>query len=50
LYDPGAYPEPPLSEKLTSTVTKSWADPEDEKERLAKQEKLDLIARMKEKQ
>ncbi|MEI7434183.1 MAG: tetrahydromethanopterin S-methyltransferase subunit A [Methanomicrobiales archaeon] len=50
LYDPGAYPEPPLSGKLTWTVTKPWAEPEDEKERLTKQKMLDLIARMKQKQ
>jgi tetrahydromethanopterin S-methyltransferase subunit A len=50
LHDPGAYPEPPLSGKLTWAVTKPWAEPEDEKERLAKQKMLDLIARMKEKQ
>jgi tetrahydromethanopterin S-methyltransferase subunit A len=49
LYDPGAYPEPPLSGKLIWTVTKPWAEPEDDKERLAKQKMLDLIARMREK-
>jgi thioredoxin type arsenate reductase len=50
LFDPGAYPEPPLSGKLTWSVTKPWSEPEDEKERIAKQKMLDLIARMKEKQ
>jgi tetrahydromethanopterin S-methyltransferase subunit A len=49
LYDPGPYPEPPLSGKLTWSVTKPWAEPEDEKERLAKQKMLELIARMREK-
>ena len=50
LYDPGAFPEPPLSGKLTWNITKPWAEPEDEKERIARQKMLDLIARMKEKQ
>jgi thioredoxin type arsenate reductase len=50
LYDPGAYPGPPLSGKLTWSVTKPWSEPEDEKERIAKEKMLDLIARMREKQ
>ncbi len=35
LYDPGAYPEPPLSGKITWGVTQPWAEPADEKERKA---------------
>jgi tetrahydromethanopterin S-methyltransferase subunit A len=35
LYDPGAYPEPPLSGRITWRVTQPWAEPEDEKEREA---------------
>jgi len=31
-------------------VTKPWADPEAEKERIAKQKMLEMIDRMKEKQ
>ncbi len=49
LYDPGAYPEPPLSGRLAWGVTKPWAEPEDEKERVAKQKMLDMIALMREK-
>ncbi len=32
LYDPGAYPEPPLSGKLTWRVFQPWAEPEGEEE------------------
>jgi tetrahydromethanopterin S-methyltransferase subunit A len=35
LYDPGAYPEPPLSGRITWRVTQPWAEPGDEKEREA---------------
>ena len=50
LFDPGAYPEPPLSGKLTWKVTQPWAEPDDEKERVAKQKALELIERLKERQ
>ena len=50
LFDPGAYPEPPLSGKLTWKVTQPWAEPDDENERVAKQKALDLIERLKERQ
>jgi hypothetical protein len=33
LCDPGAYPEPPLSGRITWRVTEPWAEPGDEKER-----------------
>jgi tetrahydromethanopterin S-methyltransferase subunit A len=35
LYDLGAYPEPPLSGRITWRVTQPWAEPGDEKEREA---------------
>jgi tetrahydromethanopterin S-methyltransferase subunit A len=35
LYDVGAYPEPPLSGRITWRVTQPWAEPGDEKEREA---------------
>jgi hypothetical protein len=35
LYDPGAYPEPPLSGKITWRVTQPWSEPGDDKEREA---------------
>jgi tetrahydromethanopterin S-methyltransferase subunit A len=35
LCDPGAYPEPPLSGRITWRVTQPWAEPGDEREREA---------------
>ena len=50
LFDPGAFPEPPISGKLTWTVTQPWAEPGDDRERAAKQKALELIERLKKKQ
>jgi tetrahydromethanopterin S-methyltransferase subunit A len=50
LFDPGAFPEPPLSGKLTWMVTQPWAEPGDDRERAAKQRALDLIEHLKKKQ
>ncbi len=50
LYDLGAFPEPPLSGKLTWAVTQPWAEPGDEQERAAKQKALALIERLKKRQ
>jgi tetrahydromethanopterin S-methyltransferase subunit A len=50
LSDPGAFPEPPFSGRLTWNVTQPWAEPADEKERAAKQRALGLIERLKKKQ
>ncbi|OPX64807.1 tetrahydromethanopterin S-methyltransferase subunit A [Methanoregula sp. PtaB.Bin085] len=50
LFDPGAFPEPPLSRKLTWKVTQPWAEPLDDRERVAKLKALDLIGRLKKKQ
>ncbi len=47
LYDPGAYPEPPLSGKLTSRITAPWAEVLDDKEREAKKRAQELIERLK---
>lgn len=47
LYDPGAYPEPPLGGKLTWRVTQPWAVPADEKERLAMQRVREMIERIR---
>ena len=49
LYDPGAYPEPPLSGKLTWRVTQPWSEPEDEKERLALEKVKEQMELFKEK-
>ena len=35
LYDPGAYPDPPLSGRITWRVTQPWAEPASERERKA---------------
>lgn len=50
LSDPGAFPEPPLSGKLTWNVTQPWAEPGDDSERAAKEKALELIERLKKKQ
>jgi tetrahydromethanopterin S-methyltransferase subunit A len=47
LYDPGAFPEPPLSGRITWRVTQPWAEPADEKEREAKRKAQELIAKLK---
>jgi tetrahydromethanopterin S-methyltransferase subunit A len=50
LSDPGAFPELPLSGKLTWKVTQPWAEPGDEGERAAKKKALELIERLRQKQ
>jgi tetrahydromethanopterin S-methyltransferase subunit A len=47
LYDPGAYPEPPLSGKITWRVTEPWAEVLDDKEREAKKRAQELMERLK---
>ena len=47
LYDPGAYPEPPLSGRITWRVTNPWVGPLDEKEREAQAKAEELIKRLK---
>lgn len=50
LSDPGAFPKPPLSGKLTWKVTQPWAEPGDDKERAAKQRAQEMIGMLKKKQ
>jgi hypothetical protein len=50
LYDPGAYPEPPLSGKLTWRVTQPWYQPKDEAEEKAKERLQQLLAEIKRRQ
>ena len=50
LFDPGAFPEPALSGKLTWNVTQPWAEPSDDAERAAKERALAMIERLKRKQ
>ena len=47
LYDPGAYPEAPLSGKLTWRITQPWAEVLDDKEREAKRKAQELMERLK---
>jgi tetrahydromethanopterin S-methyltransferase subunit A len=50
LRDPGAYPEPPLSGKITWRVTQPWAEPTDEKEREAANRARQLIEELRARQ
>ena len=47
LLDPGAFPEQPLSGKITMKVTNPWAEQPDEKERDAIERAKALIAKLK---
>jgi tetrahydromethanopterin S-methyltransferase subunit A len=47
LFDPGAYPDGPLSGQLTWRVTRPQAEPKDESERQQKERLRDLMARVK---
>ncbi|MFA5332155.1 MAG: tetrahydromethanopterin S-methyltransferase subunit A [Methanoregula sp.] len=50
LFDPGAFPDPPLNGKLTWKVTQPWSEPGDDSERRAKQRALDMIERLRQRQ
>ena len=47
LYDPGAYPEPPLSGRITWRVTNPWVGQLDDKEKQAQTKTQELIERLK---
>jgi tetrahydromethanopterin S-methyltransferase subunit A len=47
LFDPGAYPEGPLSGRLTWRVTRPHSEPKDEGERQQRERLRDLMARVK---
>jgi tetrahydromethanopterin S-methyltransferase subunit A len=47
LHDPGAYPEPPLSGRLTWRVTNPYTAPKDETERQHREKLKDLMARIR---
>jgi len=47
LYDPGAFPEQPMSGKITMRVAQPWIEPPDESEQDAIQKAKELIARLK---
>ena len=48
LYDPGAYPAPPLSGKITWRVTKPWVEPPEASEREAIARAMEMIERFRE--
>jgi tetrahydromethanopterin S-methyltransferase subunit A len=50
LRDSGAYPEPPLSGRITWRVTQPWAEPTDEKEREAASRAKQLIEELRARQ
>lgn len=47
LYDPGAFPEPPLSGKITMRVTQPWAEQPNEKEAEAVKKATELMEQLK---
>lgn len=47
LYDPGAYPQPPLSGRITWRVTQPWTEPENEKERQARERAQEMVQRLR---
>lgn len=49
VYDVGAYPESPLSGKITRRVTQPWTEPEDEKEREAVEKMRRFVESLKKK-
>ena len=47
LYDPGAFPEPPLSGQITMRVTQPWVEQPNEKEAEAVRKAKELMERLK---
>jgi len=47
LYDPGAYPSPPLSGKITWRVTQPWVEPPDKSESEAIKKAMEMIDRFR---
>ena len=47
LYDTGAYPEPPLSGKITQRVMQPWTLPANEKEQAAVQKMHDMVEKIR---
>ena len=50
LCDIGAFPEPPLSGKITQRVTEAWKQPQNEKEQKSVEKMWDLVNRLKKQQ
>jgi tetrahydromethanopterin S-methyltransferase subunit A len=47
LHDPGAYPGPPMSGKITARITQPWLEPEDDGEREAIKKARELMERLR---
>jgi tetrahydromethanopterin S-methyltransferase subunit A len=50
LFDPGAFPEPPISGRITWRITQPWAEPTDEAEREALRKTQELMKKLREMQ
>jgi tetrahydromethanopterin S-methyltransferase subunit A len=50
LFDPGAFPEPPLSGSITWRITQPWAEPTSESEREALRKTQELMKKLREMQ
>ena len=48
LFDPGAYPHPPLSGSITWRVTQPWNGPEDVKQREARERAMEMVRQLRE--
>jgi tetrahydromethanopterin S-methyltransferase subunit A len=50
LFDPGAFPEPPLGSRITWRITQPWAEPADDREREALRKTQALMKKLQEMQ
>jgi len=50
VYDIGAYPEPPLSGKITNRIMEPWKQPQSKQEQQAVQKMLDWVEQVRKKQ
>jgi tetrahydromethanopterin S-methyltransferase subunit A len=50
LFDPGAFPEPPLGGRITWRITQPWAEPADEREREALRKTQALMKKLQDMQ
>ena len=50
LFDPGAFPQPPLSGRITWRITQPWAEPTNESERDALRKAQELMKKLREMQ
>jgi len=50
VYDVGAYPEPPLSGKITNRIMEPWKQPQSKQEQQAVQKMLDWVEQVRKKQ